>query len=233
MRTEEVTFDAEPLAALLPQAANTEQGRGWDVYPIRLSFYGVPVRLERLFIDDPEKKATYLTISPAGITKSPNGHPLRRQRCFLYATMKLDEEGKEPGWAENMLGLPFHFSGALCSTDTVDLVETTFEKVENESDIRNGLRFELRGVASTVEDGKISVKPDWMDSRLLEDGGNRETMHMSVQEGVEPPVVGEKYLVKGIIPPPYRGRWRKGFDWKHDLLPDGIWKACAFDRITE
>ncbi|KAI4705031.1 hypothetical protein J4E89_009324 [Alternaria sp. Ai002NY15] len=224
----DVTFDAEPLAALRPEGADLEQRSAWDAYPIRLTFYGVPTRIERLFIDDPEKKTTYLTISPAGIY----GHDVEDK--FINLTMKLDEEGKEPDWAENMLGLPFHFSGALCSTDTVDLVETTFEKVEDESDIRNGLRYELRGTVSTVDDGKVSVKPDWMDPRLLEDQGNRETMHMTLNEGVQVPVVGEKYLIKGIIPPPDRDRWeRRLFDWKQATLPDGVWKAFAFDRIAQ
>ncbi|KAI4614093.1 hypothetical protein J4E80_006783 [Alternaria sp. BMP 0032] len=233
MRQEEVSFNAEPLATLLPRAANTEQGRAWDVYPIRLSFYGVPVRLERLFIDDPEKKATYLTISPAGITTSPSGHPLRRQRCFLYVTMKLDEEGKEEGWAEKMLGLPFHFSGALYSTDTVDLVETRFEKVDDEAVIKKGLRFELRGTVDSIDEAKITVKPDWLDRRALENEDNRETMHVILQKDVEVPVVGEKYLIKGIIPPPVHDQWGSRFDLEDGKLPDGVWKAFAFDRIIE
>ncbi|KAI4931213.1 hypothetical protein J4E85_003803 [Alternaria conjuncta] len=224
----DVTFDAEPLAALRPEGADLEQRSAWDAYPIRLTFYGVPTRIERLFIDDPEKKATYLTVSPAGI----QGHDIEDK--FINLTMKLDEEGREPGWAESMLGLPFHFSGALCSTDTVDLVDTNFEKVDDEFDIKSGLRFELRGTVGTVDDGKVSVKPDWMDPRLLEDQRNRETMHMTLNEGVQVPVVGEKYLIKGIIPPPDRDRWeRRLFDWKQATLPDGVWKAFVFDRIAE
>jgi len=191
----EVTFDAEPLAALRPESVNTGQGMGWEAYPIRLSFFGVPIRIERLYIDDPEKKKTYLTVLPAGL----NGNYVASE--FLYLTMELNEEGKSPGWAEKILGLPFHFSGALCSTYCVDIVDAHFEKVEDESVIRTGLRFEMRGVIAAVDEGKISVKLDWQDPRLLEDEGNRETMHMTLHEGVEAPVVGGKYLIKGILPP--------------------------------
>ncbi|KAI4659390.1 uncharacterized protein J4E78_005817 [Alternaria triticimaculans] len=222
----EVIFDAEPLSALRPEVTNVEQGGSWDTYPIRVSFYGVPIRIERLFLDDPEKKGSYLTIAPCGIRGDG-------EEQFLYLTMKLDEKGRTPNEMLGMLGLPYHFSGALHSTEDVDLEDTHFEKVEDEFAIRTGLRFEMMCFIVAVDEGKISVKPDWKNPQSLKDGWNRETMHMTLQEGVEPPVVGEKYLAKGIIPPPYRGRWAKGFDWKHNLLPDGIWKACAFDRIAK
>ena len=168
----EGTFDAEPLSALRPEVTNLEQGGSRDKYPIRVSFYGVPIRIERLFLDDLEKKGSYLTIAPCGIHGDG-------EEQSLYLTMKLDERGRKPKYLLGMLGLPYHFSGVLHSTENVDLDDTHFEKVENEFAIRTGLRFEMMGFIVAVDEGKISVKPDWENPQSLKDGWNRETMHMT------------------------------------------------------
>jgi hypothetical protein len=82
-----------------------EQERGWDAHSIRLSFHVVPVRLERLFIDDPGRKANCLIIPPASIHGS--------EEELLCLTMKLDDERKDEDELENIMGLSFHFSDAF------------------------------------------------------------------------------------------------------------------------
>lgn len=116
-----------------------EQGGSWDTYPIHLCFYEVPIRIKRLFIDDPARKATYLTIAPYGIHGDG-------EEQSLYLTMKLDEKGRKAREMLGMLGLPYHFSGVLHSADDIDLEDTHFEQVEDGFAIRNCIHFEMRGL---------------------------------------------------------------------------------------
>jgi hypothetical protein len=215
-----VTFAAAPFEESLVRHANEAERKRWNMYPIPVAFYGTPVRLERLFMDNENKQATYLSIQPFGFYGNSPDH-------YYCLVVQIDEEGKTSGWPESLLGLPFHFSGALCSTYNEDLVEARFERVE-EAEIENGLRFEMLGVVETVDEGKVSVKPDWSESQLADDG-NREVMELSLQEGIEEPVVGESCRFRGIIPIP-REVWEKpAFKWREDKLPDAMWKACALE----
>jgi hypothetical protein len=211
----EVAFTTAPLEESLLR----EGKRGnWDAYPILVAFYGTPVRLERLFMDDPERAATYFNVQAYGFYGGGSwGH--------FYLVMRLDEEG----WAEGQLGLPFRFFGVLCSTFNEDAVEARFEKME-EAEIEKGLRFELLGVVETVEEGKVSVKPDWEETQLGDDG-NREIMNLILQEGIEKLVVGEEYRFRGIISVP-RVIWNQPpFEWRKDKLPDAVWKVCALEPV--
>lgn len=100
-----------------------------------ISFHGMPIRLERLFIDNLDKKATYLTIAPLGF-KSSSG-----KRHPYHLTMRLNEEGQDEGWAEKLLGLPHHFFGAYVNGGTEDLTCAHIKPIQA-SEIEGGLRFE-------------------------------------------------------------------------------------------
>ncbi|KAI4633851.1 uncharacterized protein J4E87_001017 [Alternaria ethzedia] len=128
---ETATFE-ETLFSELNQAEREELAQ----FPIHLSFHGMPIRLERLFIDSPDKKATYLTIAPFGFkSSSSKRHP-------HYLTMRLDEEGQDEDWAEKLLGLPHHFLGAYVNSETEDLTCAHIKPIQA-NEIEAGFRFEI------------------------------------------------------------------------------------------
>ncbi|KAI4931214.1 hypothetical protein J4E85_003804 [Alternaria conjuncta] len=128
-----VTFD-NTIFSKLDDAEREELAR----FPVHISFHGMPIRLERLFIDKPDKKATYLTIAPLGFdSSSTNRHP-------HYLTMRLNEEGQDDDWAEKLLGIPHHFFGVYVNSETEDLTCAHIKPIQA-SEIEAGFRFEAHG----------------------------------------------------------------------------------------
>ncbi|KAI4945065.1 hypothetical protein J4E91_008042 [Alternaria rosae] len=114
-------------------------------FTVLISSHGKPIRLERLFIDNPDKKATYLTIAPLGFKSgSSKRHP-------HDLTMRLNEEGQDEGWAEKLLGLPRHFFGAYVNSEMEDITCAHIKSIQA-SEIEGGFRFEGRG--NVVTSGK-------------------------------------------------------------------------------
>jgi hypothetical protein len=106
----------------------------------------MPIRLERLFIDNPDKISTHLTIAPLDF-KSSSG-----KRHPHYLTMRLNEEGQDEGWAEKLLGLPHHFFGAYVNSETEGLACAHIKPIQV-SEIESGLRFEAHGNVVSSQGG--------------------------------------------------------------------------------
>lgn len=69
-RRPDVTMDAAAFNETIFSDLDEAERENLAHFPVHISFHGMPIRLERLFIDDPEKKATYLTIAPLGFEGS-------------------------------------------------------------------------------------------------------------------------------------------------------------------
>jgi hypothetical protein len=64
----DVTFETATFSDTIFSKLDASERQELDSYPIHICFYDVPVRLERLFLDDPERRVTYLTIAPCGFS---------------------------------------------------------------------------------------------------------------------------------------------------------------------
>jgi hypothetical protein len=62
----DVTFETATFSNTIFSKLDASKRQKLDSYPVHICFYGVPVRLERLFLDDPGRRVTYLTIAPCG-----------------------------------------------------------------------------------------------------------------------------------------------------------------------
>lgn len=189
-------------------------------FPVHISFHGMPVRLERLFIDEPDKKATYLTIAPLGFQGST-----RSVDRYFYLTMRLNEEGREVDWAEKLLGLPFRFVGAYVNSKTEDLACAHFEPIQA-SDIEGGFRFEIRGTALLLEKYCIArVALDWGNDAMCVDNGSIGSLLLTYSDDDVELREGQHHL-RGVI----TLRDNEKFRWREELLNDAVWRCCAFER---
>ena len=211
------TFD-ETVFSQLDKAEREDLAR----FPVHISFHGMPIRLERLFIDDPDKKATYLTIQPFGF------HGSTGKGNHFYLTMRLDEEGQDEDWAEKLLGLPYHFFGAYVNSQTEDLTCAHIKPIEV-SEIESGFRFEASGNVVLSEGGRACIELDWGTYSMFRAYGSRR--HKSLkslplrysQEELDLP--GGLCHMRGII----TLQDNQKFDNKEDRLEDATWRCCAFE----
>ena len=105
-RRPDVTMDAAAFNETIFNDLDEAERENLAQFPVHISFHGMPIRLERLFIDDPENKATYLTIAPLGFEGSAGGQD-------IYLTMRLNEQGQDEDWAEKLLGIPITSSAPM------------------------------------------------------------------------------------------------------------------------
>jgi hypothetical protein len=146
----DVTFESATFSDTIFSKLDASEREKLENYPMHICFYGVPIRLERLFLDGPERKATYLTIARCGFSGSSSGD-------YFHLTMRLDEADHEADWAEKLLGQTFRFFGAYVNSKTEDLTCAHFEPVEH-TKIERGFRFELRATGLDNDNGRDMVK---------------------------------------------------------------------------
>lgn len=210
------TFE-ETLFSNLNEAEREELAR----FPVHLSFHGMPIRLERLFLDKPDMKATYLTIAPFGFkSSSSKTHP-------HYLTMRLNEEGQDEDWAEKLLGLPHHFFGAYVNGETEDLTCAHIKPIQA-SEIEAGFRFEVHGNVVTSERGRIELDKGIPFCRYASKrcaprryASPKIRALIYLQEELDLP--GGPNHIRGIIT-----RWdNRAFSCRRDRLEDAVWRRCA------
>jgi hypothetical protein len=180
----------------------------------------VPVRLERLFLDDPEGRVTYLTIASCGFAGNSGSD-------YFHLTMRLNEDSQEADWAEKLLGQPFRFFGAYVISRTEDLTCAHFEPVKR-TEIENGFHFEMRGTGIDNNNGKAMVGVEYQDDGQEKECGKLYTIYLQYSEDDMGPLEDKSHF-RGEIPVP-ESRY---FVLRRQILFNAEWKCCALEGDSE
>ncbi|KAI4676114.1 uncharacterized protein J4E84_009731 [Alternaria hordeiaustralica] len=215
-RRSNVTLDAAAFKETIFSDLDEVEREELTQFPVHISFHGMPIRLERLFIDNPEKKATYLTIAPLGFDGSSGGQD-------IYLTMRLNEQGQDEDWAEKLLGIPHHFFGAYINSETEDLACAKIKLIQ-ESEIEGGFRFEAHGNVVPSKDEPTRIELDWGNHSMIRKYGSIESLHLEYsEEGQGLP--DSPCHIRGVI----TLRDNLKFKWREERLEDAVWRCCALE----